>query len=134
MQLNYDCVRDTLLLLEDKLTISYGGGLSFGFIYLDDFADALDSYSPEDVYYAVFNLRQAGFISCFPHDEPEYVIDGIEYITFAGHEFLEEIRDAGKWTTINGILSKVRTFSLSAISAAAEGVTSALICKYTSGN
>lgn len=134
MRLNYDCVRDTLLLIEDALTASCGEGFSFDFVQLAELSAELSGYSPEEVYYTVFNLKQAGFLSCFPHDEPEYVIDGIEYITFAGHEFLEEIRDAGKWKTINGILSKVRTFSLSAISAAAEGVTSALICKYTSGS
>lgn len=134
MRLNYDCVRDTLLLLEDKLSVSCEGGLTFNLVYLDDFTELLDGYSAEDVYYAVFNLKQAGFISCFPCDAPEYVIDGIEYITFAGHEFLEGIRDAGKWKTINSILAKAKTFSLSAISAAAEGVTSALICKHTSGN
>lgn len=134
MKLNYDCLRDTLLYLEENLTVDCDGELSFGLIYLDDLYNELSQYSNEDIYYSVFNLKQAEFLSCSPADDwPIYHIDSINYITFKGHEFLSEIRDNDKWKKVKSILGNVKTFSLSAISAAAEGVTSALIGKYFAG-
>lgn len=134
MKLNYECMRDTLLFLEENLTVDCDGDLYFGLIFLDNLYGELSQYSKEDIYYSVFNLKQAGLLSCNPGDDwPIYNIDSISYITFKGHEFLSEIRDNDKWKRVKSVLGNVKTFSLSAISAAAEGVTSALIGKYFDG-
>lgn len=133
MKLNYECMRDVLIFLEENLTVDCDGELSFGLICLDDLYGELSQYSNEDIYYSVFNLKQAEFLSCSPDDEPIYKIYSIDYITFKGHEFLSEIRDNDKWKNVKSILGNVKTFSLSAISAVAEGVTSALIAKHFAG-
>lgn len=134
MKLNYECMRDTLLYLEENLTVDCDGDLSFGLVFLDDLYSELSQYSKEDIYYSVLNLKQAEFLSCNPgNDWPVHNINSISYITFKGHEFLSEIRDNDKWKNVKSILGSVKTFSLSAISAVAEGVTSALIAKHFAG-
>ena len=80
-----------------------------------------------------YGLDQAGFVNIsvkWAGDCLWYC--AINYLTYSGHEFLERIRDEKRWGKVKGILNTVRDYSLSAISAIAEGVTSAAITSYLS--
>ena len=134
MKLNFDCIRATMLSLEKLLTIQhdhrdnlYMEAVDLRTLYAD-----LPKFSIEDIYYAVVNLAQAGYIDF----NGQYADGGlllygeVSDINFAGHEFLGQIRDKEQWSIVKTGLSKVRDYSLSAISAIAEGITKVAIDKY----
>ena len=134
MKLNFDCIRATMLSLEKLLTIQhdhrdklYMEAVDLRALYAD-----LPKFSREDIYYAVVNLAQAGYIDF----NGQYADGGlllygeVSDINFAGHEFLGQIRDKEQWSIVKTGLSKVRDYSLSAISAIAEGITKVAIDKY----
>lgn len=85
MKLNYDCVKDILLFIEnyDNLYKPLHG--------LDDFS-SLD-YSDKDKFYSLKKLSEAGYI-----DADIQVLSGpsmyvhIQDITWAGHQYLNSIR------------------------------------------
>lgn len=65
MRLNYDCVRDVLLALEDLLTCEYMNDIAyFNDVSIDDLNEALNDkgYSKETIFYSAYNLGQAKFI------------------------------------------------------------------------
>lgn len=133
MKLNRECMRAVLCFLEDDIELESRsdslvpdmGAKDIVYIY-----QALPQWKNEDIYYALFNLQQAGFIDA-TEDFGDYVVN---YITFSGHEFLETIRDDGRWKRINRGLSSVRDYSLSAIQAIAQGITSGAISAFLSAN
>ncbi len=136
MKLNMDCVRDTLFLLEKHRSFSIDGNCVFvNDISLDEICAQLRKWDRETVFYSLFNLDQAGFISMSIQEADDaYVNCSVSYITFAGHQFLESIRDSKTWSTIKSGLSAIGNFSLNAISVIAEAVTSAAINAFLSRN
>ncbi len=54
-------------------------------------------------------------------------------LTPKGHQFIAQIRDEKQWGAVKKGLAAVRNYSLAAIGAVAEGVTSASISAYFSG-
>ena len=136
MKLDLECVRSVMLCLESNLRIvDSNGTLEKPGMSLEALCELLPDYRKEDIFYSLYNLDQAGYINisvkwlnlavyyCF-----------INHITYSGHEFLEGIRDTNRWSKIKGISASVRDYSLSAISSIAEGVTSAAISHYFSGD
>lgn len=134
MKLNFDCIRAAMLSLENLLTIQHDqqGNLYMESVNLRTLYADLPKFSKEDIYYAVVNLDQAGYIEF----NGQYADGGLLLygevldINFAGHEFLGQIRDKKQWAAVKAGLSKVRDYSLSAISTIAEGITKAAIDKY----
>lgn len=129
LRLNHECLRDVLLKLEelDYFTLDSDGNVQRGFVYFDDLCSKLPEYNKVDIFYAISNLKQAGYIT-----ETERWPDGeyhgnITSITFQGHEFLASIHDTDQWKSIKKALPAVRNYSLSAITAIANGMTTALI-------
>ena len=127
MKLTPDCMRDILLTAE---SLDFDRGILF-----DDLRVMLQDYSAEELLYGCYKLREAGLI-----ESTTFEIDGkvtprtheILDVTFSGHEFLEKIRDGKRWRIIKSGAASVRDFSLSALSAVAEGVTAAAISAYLS--
>ena len=134
MKLNSDCIRAVMLKLEDMLSMESDDRhhMFMRSVRLEELCDAVPRFSPEDVFYSLHNLEQAGYVEL----TTQYADGGIlmycyvDDITFLGHEFLNRIRDAKHWTTIKACLAKVQDYSLSAISSIAEGVTKAAMDKY----
>lgn len=56
----------------------------------------------------------------------------VNYMTYDGHEFLNEIRDGKRWNKVKSITTAIRNYSLSAVSSIAEGVTNAAISAFLS--
>lgn len=131
MRLNYDCVRDVLLKLEELLLIKYDNksdSFSFNRINIKQIYESFPDkkYSMEDILYTVKNLSEAGFISapalygcgnlttCFVTD-----------ITYNGNEFINKVRPDTVWEKIKKALRKVGSVSLPIISEIASSLASA---------
>lgn len=133
MILNHDCMRDVLLFIESVPSVSVDpfGSVSLDEIDINAVYSALNQRSKEDVYYAVFNLEQAGYINSSVLHSNNVIGDCyINYMTLRGHEFLDSVRDEARWRKIKTAMNAIKDYSLSALSAIAEGVTSGAITAY----
>lgn len=120
MKLNYNCIRDVLLYLEDNLKINEP--LHSKNIELD--------YSFETIQYSVFKLEEAGYIQT-----QIIVADGLDKtaiindITFYGHEFLNTVRPKTVWENTKDVSVKLGVKSISALSQIASQIATQLIKK-----
>ena len=120
MKLNYNCIRDVLLYLEDNLKINES--LHSKNIELD--------YSFETIQYSVFKLEEAGYIQA-----QIIVADGLDKtaiindITFYGHEFLNTVRPKTVWENTKDVSVKLGVKSISALSQIASQIATQLIKK-----
>lgn len=133
MKLNISCVRDLLLLLEEKpfYTVNEHGFIESQIVLLDDICSELPQYSSSDIYYTLSLLDDAGFLSLITQwGDDSLIFCAVESMTYAGHELLENIRDEGRWKAVTTGLAAVRNYSLSAISSLAEGITAGAIGAY----
>lgn len=134
MKLNHECMRDVLIFLEESLILSRTDkGMEYEEMSGDDICNGLPAYAEEDIYYSLEMLYQGGYINTNNmYGDDELLACRVLSLTLDGHEFLAQIRDSENWSNVKKVVSAIRNFSLSAISSAAEGVTSALISKYFS--
>ena len=121
MKLNPDCVRDVLLTLE---SCEFQESIS-----METLCSRIPTRNPDDVHYACIKLSEAGFISV---QSAEYLYGGvrvgiIEDITYAGHEYLANIRKDTVWNGVKSIAGKVGATSLSALTQIAANVVTELI-------
>jgi|LFRM01.1.fsa_nt_gb hypothetical protein len=132
MKLNYDCVRDVLLALEESLTIdveddgdySYNSLLSNEIIQLD----RLSKYSKKDIIYSVLKLIEAGYLNGDIYNEGDGLISFcVNDIKYKGHEFLQAIKSDTVWEDVKKITIKIGSISLPIISSIASNVISKLI-------
>lgn len=130
MKLNVECIRDVLIEIESQHRVESkaDGLISIQRLDIESIYEQLPRYRREDVYYSVLMLKEAEYILI----DETYVMGGvcsckILRMTYAGHEFLAKIRDDKQWGNVQKALGVVRNYSISAISAIAEGVTSAAI-------
>lgn len=137
MKLSRDCIRDVLMYLEsiEYVVVDDYGNTSFDMVDIDDIYSEFTKWSKQDILYSISNLSQAGFIKVL---EPDNCIVpcpiSVLYITYKGHEFLDKIRDEKRWRLISKSLSSIRDYSIDAICAIANGVTSAAIAAYLQKN
>ncbi len=130
MRLNPDCIRDLLMGLEQ---LSDTGRVTYIF---DNIAAVqkhlhLESYSTNEIEYHLRQCEMNGMLvgAKFGSDGCFAILD----ISPKAHEFLANIRDDKQWGAVKKGLSAIRNYSLSAIGAIAEGVTSSAINAYFSG-
>ncbi len=98
MRINYDCIRDILITLENELQ----PGNDFQ-ISLNDLSDKFFSdYLKEDVGYSLIKLKEAGYIDAvLIYDDLWEVFDVIcRDITFDGHTYLNSVRNSSLWSDI----------------------------------
>lgn len=132
MVLNVDCVRDVLLCVENsqEVFVNDDGNVAKGTLWIDSVYDALPQYSKADIFYALYNLDQAGYVSIKVHWLAGCVNScAINHMTYAGHEFLEKIRPETVWEKTTGIAGKVGSFSLKTLASIAEGVMTTYLSK-----
>lgn len=135
MKLNPDCVRDTLIVLEDYLDIAVGNS-SYRFIYANArtviaaFQKKGLPYDHRDVLYTLIQLSESGYISTdFSFTSRGFIdLSHIFYITPKGHELLASIHDADTWKAkIRPALNKFGTISLSVLETVAGGVSTGIV-------
>lgn len=132
MKLNNDCIRDTMLYLENcnYYVVNNDNDVEPKSILLENIYQNLNIYSKSEIYYTLINLEQAGFINLNKTRSNNALNCSVNFITFSGHEFLNSIKDANNWSKIQSCLNSFRNYSLAAIQAVAEGITAAAIQKY----
>lgn len=132
MVLNMDCIRAVLMQTEALSAVHvYDDGLiSIEPFPIEALYEQLPGFSHEDIYYSALMLSEAeyllmqetramgGVVGCY-----------IQRMTYQGHEFLGKIKDPGHWSKVQRIIPAVRDFSLSTVSAIAEGVTKGILDK-----
>lgn len=131
MRLYPDCIRAVLLAAEN---CSMDETLRF-----PELCDRLSSeFLAEDIQYTCLKLEEANMLKIVTTNKNTHrgfpMVIKITDITYEGHQFLAKIHDEQQWRAVKKGLSAVRDYSLSAISSVAEGVTSATISAYFSGN
>ena len=118
MKLNPDCIRDTLLYLEENLTVNLAKK-NFEPIQLETIQEHFaDTYDAEDVWYTIYNLLQVRFI------EGDVAKAGsmkmfwcpIENITWQGHQFLNTIRPKTIWEATKDKAKQIGGMSVQSLS------------------
>ncbi len=130
MQLNPDCMRNTLLFLEKVLSIS--SDLEFEGITIQVLAKNVN-YPIQDLANTVLCLHEANFIVAsilFGNDSIEELL--ITRITYSGYQFLESIRPDTVWEKIKLIASHLGSFSVSVISQSSSNIFAELISGFFS--
>lgn len=133
MKLSPDCIRSVMLQIEKDWSIKDDGRghMAFGSLSLSQLCQSLPEYTQEDIFYTLHNLEQAGYIKAQSTWGSNSIYRyTVNYMTYAGHEFLNGIRDPKHWAVIKSGMDAVRNYSLDAINAIASGVTSAAITAY----
>lgn len=124
MKLNYDCIRDVLLTLEDNLTLDED--LQFSSLNLNELLEfeELKDYSKQALAYTLYNLNEICFIDAHISWASGKVLVYIEVydITYIGHEFLSSIRPTSNWNKIKSKLLTLGTASIPIISEIASQV------------
>lgn len=137
MKLNSDCMRDVMLRIEQMQTITADeeNNMSIEALWIEDLYEPLAKYDKKDIFYALYNLDQAEYISTNLINGDDSALGYVvNYITYEGHNFLDRIRDPKAWRYIKTAGSAIGNFSLSVINQIANGVTTALIDSYLSQN
>ena len=131
MQLNTDCVRDVLLSVEKlhKIVVEDNYNVTNEPTTFFAICNDLTEFNKEDIYYTISTLSNGGLIMTKEKKSPDEVVYSCDIygLTYAGHEFVQQIKDDENWSKVKKILKSVRNYSLDAISAVAKGVTSASI-------
>ena len=137
MKLNSDCMRDVMLKIEQMQTITVDeeNNVTFDTLWIDDLYKALSRHDKRDIFYALHNLDQAGYVSTNLINGDDAALGYVvSYITYEGHNFLDKIRDPKAWKYIKTAGSAIGNFSLSVINQIANGVTTAFIDSYLAKN
>lgn len=137
MVLNPDCIRDVLIAVEkmQKFKTTASGEVTRDDLFIEALYDVLPTYGREDIFYTLFSLDQAGLVNIsagWAEDCVSHCV--INYLTFSGHEFLAKIRDIEQWHGIKKALPVIRNYSLDAINAISQGMTSGAISAYLEKN
>jgi len=105
-----------MLYLEDNLEDTY---------FINSESITLKKYSSKDITYTLKKLAEAGFIEI---DKVTYENNfNIKWMTYYGHQFLDNIRDNKVWSETKSILSKFSSVSLNMVQNIASQVISNLI-------
>ena len=127
MHLNADCVRDTLLYLEEELTIDYQTK-QFNQITIKDAVECImlkhTAYSAEEIWYVIYNLQQIHFIegNFSNAGSHKMVLCNIENITWNGHQFLNTIRPNTIWEATKNKAREIGGMSINTLSTVASSI------------
>lgn len=125
MKLNYDCIRDLLLTIEEKADDS-----SFDSSEIEEFATEY-GYELNVVIYHIQRLKEAEFIEAtISYGSNEIYNYYIDYITWDGHQFIDAIRPKTVWETTTKVSKELGVSTISSLSQIASNVVSQIISKY----
>lgn len=131
MTLNYDCIRDILLYLEDTLEYTDNQiAMPHKRLTIGNIVNELSSYTKEDVQYTIEKLFEARYIRIVDiiHDKNGYITSGyVDDITWDGFNFLNNIREKSIWEATKDGAKKVGAMSVSAISMISFEIVKAVV-------
>lgn len=121
MQINNECIRDILFVIEKKANFEHGCHMMGAYRKYPE----LEKYGGNGVIpYHVRYLEMKGMVF---RPNKEYT-DSYD-LTPSGHEFLANVREENNWKKIKSVSSSIGFASLKVVSAIAEGVATAAINK-----
>jgi len=99
MKLNYDCIRDILIYLENAL--QYNEMLEYPSVNLEELCAECPNYSKQDICYSLQMMNEAGLIKAVELPSANKVLSiSCKGLTFEGHKYLEEVRNPRIWNNI----------------------------------
>lgn len=121
MKLNYDCIRDVMLYLEENLELN-------NTVHLENI---VIDYSAEDINYSILKLEEIGYIKAHIVNADGIVaFTAIIFdITFYGHEFLNTVRPKTVWENTKEISTKIGVNTISSLTQIASQIVTQLISK-----
>ena len=121
MKLNYDCIRDIMLYLEENLELN-------NIVYLENIK--ID-YSDNDIKYSILKLEEIDYIKArIVKADGVAILDAIIFdITFYGHEFLNTVRPKTVWENTKEISTKIGVNTISSLTQIASQIVTQLISK-----
>lgn len=122
MVLNPECVRDVLLAVESADLGEY--------ISPRTLHNSIPQYSEDEIEYTCLLLDDGGFMIVTTAQLSGLEIPSVKSIvrlTYKGHELIAKIRDTDRWHGIKKALPAIRNYSIDAINAVSDGMTSAAI-------
>ena len=127
MTLNYDCVRDLLLCLEENITCEteiVSQNVRFNTVSLNIVCKSLPDYSREEIAYTAMKLKEAGYIETQVIGNSSHISSiSFEDITFSGHQYLDSIKSSTVWEEVKQTFkSKAIELSFNAIAAVAKSI------------
>lgn len=131
MKLNPDCVRDTLLYLEETLTINCRED-NFNSITLhqltEEMIDKYNKYTEDDIWYTIYNLKEIHFIEGRISEAGKYkmMFCDIENITWNGHQFLNTIRPETIWEATKSKAKQIGGMSMHGLSVVSMSIMQGL--------
>lgn len=123
MRLNKDCIRDLLLLIENKCV--YYEHPKFGtLLYTMSFNqvckfEEMSTYNEDDIRYTIAKMFEGHYIEGHISPANSYLnfnTVNIEGLTLIGHDLLDNIRPETVWQETKSIMGKVGDFSLKIMS------------------
>ena len=127
MKLNYELIRNLLLVAEDQENNS-----SLSQKELDEFIEKFD-YTFDELTYHLKRLEEADYIDVtIRYASNQVYIYALNYITWDGHQFLDTIRSDKVWSTSKKVADDLKVKSISAFTQIAFQVASNLITTYLS--
>lgn len=144
MKLNPDCLRDIMLLVEDRISVETAvenpnGLRKFSYVSIPCLVRLLSgSYSREEIIYHVVQLSESGYLKTdFSFATSEmfgyFYLNTIYHITPKGHDFIANIGEKESWAKTSAVLKSLKSISLSVIETVAKGITSAIVNQYIAG-
>lgn len=122
MQLDPDCLRDILLLVEKKS--SFEGMLSYS-----DFmnSDLVNKYDTGKIFYHIKQAAMSNLITKVTWTkDPDFFFSDL---TPEGHKFINDIRNEQNWKKTKSMAKSIGSFSIDALKSIASGLVTAAINK-----
>lgn len=122
MRLNPQCMRDILLVVENKPFPEH-----YSMLKLKSF---LPGYSDEEIYYTCLKLWEGNLLqlSTIGTGKKDYEqISTVDDLTYDGHQFLEKIRNEKIWKKTLSLAKNVGSFSVNLLGDIAVNVISEML-------
>ncbi len=132
MKINYDAIRDTLLYLEENLTIRQSKSIRYAHteIKIEKIINDLSNkYEKIDIFYSIEKLNEVGYIATrFSRNATDDIFTGIVTdITWDGYDFLENIRQDTIWEATKKGAKKIGSQSISTLSLIAKQIITSIV-------
>lgn len=129
MVLNYECLRKTLMLLEDVLELNDEYEYrSIGIHQIVDYPALSNEYDKKEIAYSIYMMIDAGLLQKVPTSiNAPAKEQRVDTITYKGHEFLQKIKNETAWKKTMDKLKPVGTITIEMISQVISNVITNMI-------
>lgn len=124
MVLNIDCMRAVLEYLVDNLSLRYEDlTTEFRVINVNAMYTDIIGYDDEDIFYAVYNLWQAGYIEANVKMSYTIIRDfDVWNVSYEGQQFYQNIHKSSVWERTKQVANKAGSVAISILSSIAQSI------------